>query len=132
MKYMLAVLLSLCLLYSCDPLRRINMKNRSGEDADIIWTLLKDSAKTSLLFISNDEEVKFHLKTNRPKNEANMSFGIGSWTNEMLKSLADDLESLHINTNKDSLHLKTTADIWKYLSDRKKGFGKNKIQITLN
>ena len=105
------------------------MKNRSGENAEIIWTLKKDSAKTSPLFISSDEEVKFHLKTKRPHNEANMSFGVGSWNDEMLKSLADDLESLNINTNKDSLHLKTTADIWKYLSDRKKGFGKSKIKF---
>jgi hypothetical protein len=117
---------------SCDPMRRINMKNKSGEDVDIIWTLKEDSAKTSPLFISNDTEVKFHLKNKRPHNEANMSFGIGSWNEAMLKNISDDIESLQINSAKDSVKLSTTADIWKYLADRKRGIGKNKIQIMVN
>ncbi len=132
MKYILLLLLIIFTMDSCDPMRRINMKNKSGEDVDIIWTLKEDSAKTSPLFISNDTEVKFHLKNKRPHNEANMSFGIGSWNEAMLKNISDDIESLQINSAKDSVKLSTTADIWKYLADRKRGIGKNKIQIMVN
>ncbi len=116
----------------CDPTRHINMKNLSNEECSIIWTLKEDSAKTSPFFISNDLEVKFNLKPVKSHNVANLSIGTGKWTDVMIKSIADDLESLTIVHKNDSLKLETESTISKYLQDRRKGITKTRIDIVLN
>lgn len=132
MKYTLALLTVVAaLLCSCDPMRRINMKNESAGEAQITWTLKEDSALHSPLFISNDTKVKFKLQNIKPYNEAKLSYGSGSWTEAVIKSLADDLEMLEIATATDTVRMKSEAEIWKYLADRKKGVTKKRIHITL-
>lgn len=119
------------LLVSCNPARRINMINHSNEDAHIIWTMKEDSAKTSPLFISNALELKFELKPTKPHNEANMSMGVGKWTDETIKSIVDDMESLVIVHKNDSVKLDGESAIWSYLQERRKGITKNRIDIVL-
>lgn len=119
------------LFLSCNPTRHINMINHSNDDAHIIWTMKEDSAKTSPLFISNALELKFDLKATKPHNEANMSMGVGKWTEERIKSVADDMESLVIVHKNDSLKLDGESAIWHYLQERRKGITKTRIDIVL-
>jgi hypothetical protein len=107
------------------------MRNRTNQDASIIWTLKADSAKTSPLFISNSTEVKFDLKPKAPHNKANMSFGMGTWTDGSLIDFVQDLESVVIKTATDSLILNNQQQIQNFLDLRRKGVGKRVIRIAV-
>lgn len=129
--FKLLFVISSTLVISCNPARHINMRNDSHEDAHIIWTMKEDSAKTSPLFISNAVELKFELKPSKPHNEANMSMGVGKWTEERIKSVADDMESLVIVHKNDSVKLNGESAIWNFLQERRKGITKSRIDIVL-
>jgi hypothetical protein len=128
MKYLLSLFITLLLL-SCDPAKRIQMKNNSGADAEIIWTIKEDSIHKSGFYISNSKELKFALKPSKPYNEVMMTLGIGTWSMEAIKNCADDLESLVIRSSKAEVKLETVDAITEFLLARRKGFGKSKIEI---
>ena len=130
MKYITLSILLFVLATACDPLRRIQMKNKSGSDVEITWTLKEsDTLQKTAFFMSNSDKVKFDLKPSRPYNEVNMSFGIGSWTADTLRSVTNSLESLQIKSAGGTIHLKSPEDIYNFLSNRKKGITKRKIVI---
>ena len=132
MKFIFPFLIIVSLLLTgCDPLRRINMKNRSGGEAMIIWTIKTDSINSSPFFLSSDTEVKFELKAEKPQNEIYMSFGVGTWTPTVLNKLVDDLESLVIRWNHHELKIESEDGIKNFLMPRRKGLGKRKIEITI-
>lgn len=118
-------------LISCNPQKRIIMRNASSDDAEIIWKINEDSVNVSRLYISNSTEVKFHLQPGKPYNFADMSFGIGSWSDAELNNLADDLESLEVKSRNQNFKLSIPDEIKKYLLENRKGFGKTKIRITI-
>jgi len=130
MKCLLLIITTLFLL-SCNPSRRINMRNKSNSDAEFIFKIKEDSAKTSLFFISNSTKLNFNLKNTNPYNLAIMSFGLGAWNKTTIKNIADDLESLEIKHPKDSLLLSTEDQIAQYFFARRKGTFKSRIEITL-
>src|SRR5947209_10513964 len=121
-----------CLLISaCDSMRRIDMKNSSGQDAEIIWTLKDmDSLYKSPFFLSNSKKVKFKLKKDSPYNEANMSFGTGVWTKEALDSITERLDSLEIRSSSGTITM-GSDEMNKYLKERRKGLGKRKIALVI-
>lgn len=115
---------------SCSPLRRIDMKNHSGQDVKITWTLKEmDSLGKSPFFMSNSRKVRFELKPNEPYNEVKMSFGIGTWPALELKEITDRLESLEIVYAKGTIYLQSPEEIYSFLYERRKGIGKRKIEI---
>ncbi len=131
MKYFCLVI-SILFLLSCDPSRRINMRNKSNNNAEVIFKLKEDSAKTSPFFISNSTRVDFNLKNKKPQNFASMSFGLGKWTEASIKNIADDLESFEIKHTKDSMLLTTEDQIAKYFFAKRKGTFKSRIEIILH
>lgn len=134
MKYIVAVLLfSSVNMVGCDPMRRIDMKNKSGQDVEITWKLKDlDSLYKSPFFISNSKTVKFNLKPSKPYNRANMSFGIGTWTPAFLTEITDRLEALEILSQSDTIKLKSSEEINSFLSTRRKGIGKRRIEILVS
>ncbi len=119
------------LLFSCDPARRIQMKNKSNEDAFVIWTLKEDSARFSPFFISNSTEVKIDLKRKAPDNTVNMSFGMGTWDDAIFMDLIDDLVSLEIKKATDSFKLSAQQEIKQYLAAKRKGYGNSIIRLVI-
>jgi hypothetical protein len=119
------------LVCSCDPMRRINIKNHSNEDAEVIWQIHEDSLLKSPLYIGNDPEVKYQLKQQPPYNVIKIPFGYGRWTTEYIKSIADDIKELIVIKGSDTSHYNSTAQIWQYLEERKKGLGKKRIEILI-
>jgi len=112
-------------------MRRIDMKNSSGQDAEIIWTLKDmDSLYKSPFFLSNSKKVKFKLKKDSPYNEANMSFGTGVWTKEALDSITERLDSLEIRSSSGTITM-GSDEMNKYLKERRKGLGKRKIALVI-
>ncbi|HVE60260.1 MAG TPA: hypothetical protein VNA26_00470 [Chitinophagaceae bacterium] len=118
-------------LLSCNPSRRINMRNTGDSVAEVIFKLKEDSAKTSPFFISNSTKVNFNLKNTKPHNSATMSFGLGAWNKTSIKNIVDDLESFEIKHAKDSLLLDTENQIAEYFLTKRKGTFKSRIEIVL-
>ena len=131
MKYF-SLIIPVLFLLSCDPSRRINMQNKSNNDAEVIFKLKEDSAKTSPFFISNSVKINFNLKNKKPHHRAAMSFGLGKWTKASIKNIADDLESFEIKHTKDSMLLTAEDQIAKYFFAKRKGTFKSRIEIILH
>jgi hypothetical protein len=130
--YLLIFLLSALITPGCDPLRRIEMKNRSGQDVEIRWKLKDlDSIYKSDFFISNSENLSFELKPEKPYNEVKMSFGEGTWKPKDLEAVTERLESLRIRSSAGTLELNSSSEIYRFLSHRRKGIGKRKILILI-
>ena len=108
------------------------MKNQSGGNVEITWTLKEaDSLFTNPFFISSSRTLKFELKPNKPYNEVKMSFGIGSWPRDTLAILTKTLESLEIKSSDRTIQLSSPEDIYAFLLPRRKGFGNRKIEIVI-
>jgi hypothetical protein len=122
----------LLMLTSCDPMRRVIIKNNSAEPATITWRLKEDSAMHSKLFISNSKEVRFTIKNSPPHNVIRIPFGIGNWKKGDLQNLADDLESLEINSSSINVLLSTEEEIKAYLQANIRGILHKNIKIYVN
>ena len=116
----------------CSPLRKINIKNRSGSDIDITWKLKDlDSLYLSPFFMSNSRTVAFHLKSDAPHNNIKMSFGMGSWPKDTLSAITERLESLEIKSKGGTIFLDSSDKIFSFLYHRRKGIGHRKIEIKI-
>lgn len=116
---------------SCDPMRRIRMRNHTSGTAEITWTLKEDSLHSSLLYASNTREVVFKLSPDKPGNYINLSYGIGKWSPADVEALADDLESLVIHWNGGEIRLDSSEQIRNYLLPRRKGMDRAKLVINI-
>jgi hypothetical protein len=127
------VLFIYCILMAyCSPMRKINIKNRSGGDIDVTWKLKDlDSLYLSPFFLSNSKTVAFHLKSNKPYNDIKMSFGMGSWPKDTLSAITERLESLEIKSRGGTIFLDSTDKIFSFLYHRRKGIGNRKIEILI-
>jgi hypothetical protein len=131
MKAIFMILLLVIAMAACDPARRINMKNESAGDAEITWVIKEDSLHKSPFFITSSKEQKFELKTEKPGNAIRMSAGIGTWTPKYLREVVNDLDSVIIRWNGKEVRLRSEEEIFAYLMARRKGIGKDKIEIKL-
>lgn len=120
------------LLWSCDPMRRINMKNNTYQNAEITWFIKQDSISSSPFFISSSKDVKFKLAPVPDSKKIKMSFGIGTWSHNEVTKLADDLDSVIITWDQKVARLISVDEIRSYLMARRRGLDKSKIHILLN
>jgi len=133
MKAALLLTLGILLLAACNPMRRIDMLNRSGGDMTIRWKLKeRDSIFSSPFYYSNSDEVAFTLKPESPYNTIKMTFGVGRWSRDTLRVISDQLESLEIESSKGRIFLDQPDDIYQFLLQRRKGIGNRKIQILVS
>jgi len=128
-KFTYFLLLLLPCVFSCDPMRRINMKNATGSDVTITFKIKEDSIHKSPFYLSSDKEQKFLLEKGKKNNDIRLSAGIGTWTPKHLRSVVDDLEALEIKWDKGEIKLESEEDIFNYLLQRRQGLGKDKIVI---
>jgi hypothetical protein len=126
-----ALLFLLAFMVSCDPMRRINMVNKSSKDAEVVWVIKKDSVIKSPFFISNSDSVVFQLKNDKPYHIAKMSFGSGAWSSAQLDNLIDDLKGMEIHAASGNIRLDSAADIKSFLALRRTGLDKSKIKIVV-
>lgn len=117
------------LLAGCDPMRRIQMKNESSGEAEIIFKIKEDSLHKSPFYISSRQEQPFRLTKDKPGNAINMSAGIGNWTPSHLRTVVDDLEAMTIRWQGGEIKLEDEESIFNFLLSRRKGLGKDKIAI---
>ena len=116
-------------MFSCDPNRRLNLRNYSDGNVEIMWKIKEDSLHKSPFFIESDKELRFVLSPAKPGNIILMSAGIGTWTPKFLRSVVDDLESMTIRYKNQEILLDSEEEIFQYLLARRRGIGKDKIEI---
>jgi len=129
------ILITLCLIIaiacSCNDLRRIAMRNKSSDTAEIIWTLNEDSLTNNPFLISNSKELKFLLYPPNTK-EIKMSFGPGNWSPSQVQKLVGYLVSLEIKTAKQRIKIDSLPLLKDYLLARRKGIGGVTIRIEVD
>jgi hypothetical protein len=114
---------------SCDPMRRINMKNETSGQAQIRWFIKEDSVNSSPLFISNSQEQAFVLEPVPGQDLIKMSFGIGRWSPGKVEDFVDDLDSIMISWSGKKLLLVEQDQMKSFLLSRRRGLDKSKIMI---
>src|SRR5215207_1558107 len=127
----LFLILTCCLCCSCDPMRRINMMNRTTGPAEVTWVIKQDSINLSPFFLSSAKELSFSLPPGDSAKDIRMSFGVGIWTKKAINNMVDDLDSLIIRWSNQEIRMGTYEEIRDYLLTRRKGVGKDKIEILL-
>ena len=131
MKNILILLSILLILQSCNPMRRIDMKNRSGGEVAITWKLQdRDSIYKSDFFISNSDEVSFEINPGEA-NDVKMTFGVGNWKPANLYAVTERLESLEIKSPSGTILLKSPDDIYNFLISRRRGLTHRRIVIEI-
>lgn len=131
MKFLtLTLLISANIFIGCDSVRRIDMKNRSGDSAEIIWTLNEDKLMNNPFLLSNSKELKFKLYG--PKNnDIKMSFGPGNWSPSEVQKLISSLESLEIISSSQKIKIDSLPLLKEFLLARRKGIGGARIEIVV-
>lgn len=119
------------LCMSCDPMRRIDMRNNTDQPMEITWTIKEDSILVSPFYISSSKETTFKLYPESPYNRVNMSFGVGTWTPRAIQELTDDLDSVVIKHKGGEIKLNTDEEIKNFLFPRRRGFERDKIRIEI-
>ena len=131
MKNYLILFTLLIVIQSCNPMRRIDMKNRSGGEVAITWKLQeRDSIYKSDFFISNSDEVSFEINPGE-SNDIKMTFGIGNWKPAALYAVTERLESLEIKSPSGTILLKSPDDIYNFLINRRRGLTNRRIVIEI-
>ena len=118
------------ILVSCDPVRRIDIKNNTADSAEVIWTLNEDSLMNNPFLISNSKELKFTLHP--PNNSIKMSFGTGSWTPSEVQKLIRHLISLEIISSTQRIKIDSLPLLKEFLLARRKGIGGARIEIVVS
>ena len=124
------IVVAAMLSVSCDPVRRIDMKNDTADSAQVIWTLNEDSLMNNPFLLSNSKELKFVLYP--PKNEIKMSFGTGSWTPTDVQKLVGNLISLEIISSSQRIKIDSLPLLKEFLLARRKGIGGARIEIVVS
>jgi hypothetical protein len=118
----------LVVFMSCQAARSIRMINETGTEAKVIFSIKEDSIHSSPFFISNEKETTFLVYPGK-KGIINFTCGIGNWSPESLKSVADDLESIVLRSDKGETRLSTEEEIIAFLKERRKGMDKGRVEI---
>lgn len=123
-------ILEVIALLSCNPVRRIDMKNESADTAEVIWTLNEDSLINNPFLISNSKELKFSLYSPKRK-EIKMSFGPGNWSPGEVDKLVGHLTSLEIISATQRIKIDSLPLLRQFLLARRKGVGGARIEILI-
>ena len=128
----IAGLLALLLLIAvgCDPVRRIDMKNETGDTVKFIWKLREDSLLFNPFLLSNSKDLVFVLTPSKSR-AINLSFGEGSWTPSEVKKLTGHLESLEIVSAAQRIKIDSLPLLKDFLLARRRGIGGARIEIAI-
>ncbi|GAA4755120.1 hypothetical protein [Flavisolibacter ginsenosidimutans] len=124
----LLVLLTACV--SCNPVRRIDMKNETADTVKFIWRLNEDSLMNNPFLLSNSKKLEFTLYP--PKVKAiKMSFGEGNWSPKDVQKLVGFLESFEIISPSQHIKIDSLPMLKDFLLARRRGIGGARIEIAV-
>lgn len=128
---MMITIAACCLAAGCNPTRRIDMRNLSGQEAEVTFTIKEDSILVSPFYLNSAEKMTVRLGTQHPYNLAKLSFGIGPWQRPYLEDITDDLEEIEIKDGKGAKKMTSQEEMIAFLSDRISGVTRRKIKINI-
>lgn len=120
--------LLLLVVFGCDPVRRINMKNETGDTVRFIWTLKEDSALFNPWMLYNSRELAFTILPSKAK-KVKLSFGEGRWSPTDVQKITSYLESLEIISATQRIKIDSLPLLNEFLLARRKGIGGARIEI---
>lgn len=124
------LLFLLTVLVGCDPVRRIDMVNKTADTVRFVWKLNEDSLMFNPFLLSNSKELSFTLAP--PKTTAiKMSFGEGSWSLRDVQKLVGFLTSFEIKSPSRQVKIDSLPMLKDFLLSRRKGIGKARIEIVV-
>ncbi|WP_445452914.1 hypothetical protein [Flavobacterium sp. 25HG05S-40] len=119
----------LMLLFSCDPPHNIDFINRTDSEAKI---RIKINSKTKNVVFRGthpEDSIVFNLK---PKDTANIYFGIGTWSDSEINEVANSIENIEVESKDIKTMYKSKKSIIEFLKDNRKGFWwHNDIEIEI-
>src|SRR5439155_24470188 len=107
---------------SCDPVRRIDMRNETADTVKFIWTLNEDSLMNNPFLISNSKKLEFVLAPPKTKF-IRMSFGQGNWQPKDVQKLVGFLESFQIVSPSQRIKIDSLSQLKDFLLARRRGIG---------
>lgn len=116
---------------SCDPSRRIEMKNNTNDTAEVTWKSIEDSIGFNPFVLNNKKELTFVLPP-RKNSEVKLSFGTGTWSPEEVQKAIHLLEYFQIKSANGTLRIDSLPQLKDYLLSRRQGIGKSKIVIVID
>lgn len=131
MKPLAVFVLLLCLAcFACNPVRRIDMVNKTTDTVRFVWTLNEDSLAGNPFLMSNSSKLSFTLASPKTKT-IRLSFGAGSWTEPEVQKLTGYLRSLEITSPSQKIKLDSLPQLREFLLGRRKGLGGARIEIAV-
>jgi hypothetical protein len=127
-QYLTLLCIFVACLCACNPARRIEMKNRTADTAEITWRVKKDSIGFNAFNLSNNRELKFKLLPYQ-KSAIKMSFGVGVWTPSEVEKVIRGLEWYEVRSAGRQLRIDSLPLLKDYLLSRRKGSSKIEILI---
>ena len=118
------------IVFACNPVRRIDMKNKTLDTVEFIWSLNEDSLMNNPFLLSNSKELKFTLYPEKV-DAIKMSFGAGGWKPKDVEKLVGYLESLEIRSAKQKMKFDSLPQLREFLLARRKGIGGATIEIVV-
>jgi hypothetical protein len=110
---------SLVFLVSCDPAHDIEFTNNTNSVAKIKFKLNPKFKNYRLSESIKGDSIVFNLK---PKDTANLYFGIGVWDDEEIDQLCNSIISLEIENNDLKTIYKSKRTIKNILKNNQEGF----------
>jgi hypothetical protein len=122
MKLIARILLT-CLLFvltaSCDPIHYIDFVNISQSNAKVKLSINSKTENYDLSRIAIGDSIVFNLK---PKDTANIDFGIGNWSDKEIDEVLNSIKNIEIETEDITTIYKTKNSIKSILANNREGF----------
>ena len=126
-KNILILIISSQLLMSCDPPHFINFINKTDSNVKVKFNLNPKVENYDLERITTNDSIVFNIK---PKDTANLHFGIGSWSDKQIEELTSSINNIEIETQNIKTIYKTKKSMDDILKENRHGFWfKTKIEI---
>ncbi|MCF6142514.1 hypothetical protein L1S34_14575 [Flavobacterium sp. K77] len=125
----LILIMSSQLLMSCDPPHFINFINNTDSTVKVKFNLNPKVENYDLERITTNDSIVFNIK---PKDTANLHFGIGSWSDKQIEELTSSINNIEIETQNIKTIYKTKKSMDEILKENRHGFWfKTKIEINI-
>jgi hypothetical protein len=109
------------LLFGCNPARRIEMKNMSGDTAQVIWKIQEDSSGQNPFNLSNNKELKFRCRPGVRQYYSPCRLASGTWSPSELGFMISKVESLEIISARRVVKIDSLPLLKDFLLARRKG-----------
>lgn len=117
------------IITSCDPPHYIDFINNTSAKAKVRLNLNSKVESFDLEEIATGDSIVFNLK---PKDTANIHFGIGDWSDSGIEEVTKSVKSIEIETQEIKTIYKTENSIKNLLKNNRHGFFfKTKIKIEI-